>query len=71
MRIRVEKANIMRVTMIAPVNEANKMAVNPLKFTVSIDTLPPKKSITMATASAAPLLMPNIPGPAKGLRKAV
>ena len=71
LRTRVEKAKMIKVTAIAPTNAANKIAVKPLKFTVSIDTLPPKNSITTATAKAAPLFIPNIPGPARGLRKAV
>ena len=52
--------------MVSPSNDKKPPMLKP-----AIEILPPKASITTATASAAPLLMPNTSGPARGLRKAV
>ena len=61
----------MPVTNIAPVNAATNTAKNPDKFSTPILTLPPNSSITTATPSPAPLVIPKTEGPANGLRNAV
>ena len=66
-----EKKKRRTVTSIAPVNAASSMATKPLIVNIVVMMLPPKKSITSATPSPAPPVMPKMPGPAKGLRKAV
>ena len=47
------------------------MAAKPVMLTEPTESPPPKKSITNATPSPAPLFTPNTLGPASGLRKAV
>ena len=59
------------MTAIAPIKAAMRMATNPEILTEPAEILPPRKSITNATPSPAPLLTPNILGPASGLRNAV
>ena len=80
-----EKKVMTAITSIAPTKAAMRMARKPLTPTPAVAPLPrksapmkspramlpPKASITMATASPAPLLIPNTSGPARGLRKAV
>ena len=66
-----EKKKSSNVISIAPTNAASKMAKKPLTEKAAVVTFPPNKSITKATPNPAPLLMPNMPGPAKGFRNAV
>ena len=42
-------------------------AIKPFRVRMSVDTLPLKSSITIATPKLAPLLMPKMEGPASGL----
>lgn len=66
-----EKKNISAVTAIAPAKAATNTAIKPDTENKTVDTLPPKSSITSATPKPAPALIPNTSGPANGFRKAV
>ena len=55
----------------APMNADSRIAIKPLIEKAAVVTLPPINSMTKATPNPAPLLIPKMPGPAKGLRKAV
>ena len=59
------------ITVMAPTKAAVRMATKPERLTEPAEILPPKRSMTKATPRPAPLLIPKILGPAKGLRKAV
>ena len=61
----------MAITVMAPTKAASRMAAKPVMLTEPTESPPPKKSITNATPSPAPLFTPNTLGPASGLRKAV
>ena len=50
---------------------AVRMARNPETENSAVDSVPPSSSMTSATPSPAPALMPNTSGPASGLRNAV
>ena len=67
----LEKKKMTAITAIAPIKAATRMATNPEILTEPAEILPPKSSITSATPRPAPLLMPKMLGPARGLRKAV
>ena len=67
----LEKKNMTAITAIAPMNAATRIATKPEILTEPAEMLPPKSSITRATPSPAPLLIPKMLGPASGLRKAV
>ena len=71
LRTRVEKKKISDITAIAPTKAATRTAIKPERLTEPAEILPPNNSITRATPSPAPLLMPKTLGPASGLRKAV
>ena len=71
LRTSVEKKKMTAITAIAPTNAANSTAAKPLILTDPTERPPPRKSMTSATPSPAPLLMPKTLGPANGLRKAV
>ncbi len=62
-----DNAKTIAVTMIAPTNAATKMD----SWKPKAVALPPKSNVTKATARLAPLVIPKMEGPAKGLRKAV
>ena len=77
-----EKNVMTPITSIAPTKAASRMARKPPIATPSAvsrkpipqsprEMVPPKASITTATARPAPLLMPKTSGPARGLRNAV
>ena len=55
----------------APMNADSRIAIKPLIEKAAVVTLPPINNMTKATPNPAPLLIPKMPGPAKGLRKAV
>ena len=59
------------MTDIAPTKAASSTATKPDTLTLPNDRLPPSNSMTKATPSPAPLLMPKMLGPASGLRNAV
>ena len=59
------------MTAMAPTKAAMTRAMPPLSPTVAILTLPPVSSMTTATPTPAPPLMPNTSGPARGLRNTV
>ena len=71
MRTRVEKKKISAMTVMAPTKAAARMATKPERLTEPAEMLPPRSNITKATPRPAPLLMPKMLGPAKGLRNAV
>ena len=71
LRTRVEKKKITAITAMAPMNAARRIAAKPLMLTEPTEKPPPSMSITKATPSPAPLLIPKTLGPANGLRKAV
>ena len=58
-------------TSIAPTKAAVSTATNPDSENASVLMLPPQSSITNATPTDAPLLIPKMDGPASGFRKAV
>ena len=62
-----DKAKTIAVTMLAPTNAATTMD----SWKPKAVALPPKSNVTKATARLAPLVIPKMEGPAKGLRKAV
>ena len=66
-----EKNKMSRVTSMAPMKAAKRMAMKPVKENVSVTSEPPHSSMTRATPSPAPALMPKMSGAANGLRKAV
>lgn len=68
---RLEKNNNTAITATAPTNAAISTARNPVTETAPAVMLPPNRSITKATPRLAPLLIPNIDGPARGLQNAV
>ena len=70
-RTKPEKKKMTSMTAIAPKKAAARMATKPDNATVPAVMLPPRNSMTKATPRPAPLLMPKMPGSAKGLRKAV
>ena len=59
------------MTAPAPMKAAASTATKPVSDTVPSVMPPPKASITKAAPRLAPLLIPNIEGPARGLRNAV
>ena len=61
-----EKKNISAVTAIAPAKAATNTAIKPDTENKTVETLPPKSSITRATPKPAPALIPNTSGPANG-----
>ena len=67
----VENARMSAMTSMAPTKAAKSTAMNPESENPAAEMLPPMSSITRATPSEAPLLIPKILGPASGLRKAV
>ena len=71
LRTNVEKKNITAITAIAPMKAAIRMAAKPVSWRLPMESPPPKNSITRATPSPAPLLIPNTLGPARGFRNAV
>ena len=71
LRTTLEKKKMTAITAIAPTKAAKRMATKPETLTEPAEILPPKSNITSATPKPAPLLIPKILGPAKGLRKAV
>ena len=71
LRTTAERAEMSAVTAKAPTKAENRTAAYPAREREPADRLPPMPSMTTATARAAPLLMPNTSGPAKGLRKVV
>ena len=71
LRTIVEKAKMTAVTAIAPAKAPASTAMKPPTEKAPADSSPPRASITRATPTLAPLLMPKMPGPASGLRKAV
>ena len=62
-----DNAKTIAVTTLAPTNGATTMDSWKPKAVV----LPPKSNVIKATARLAPLVIPKMEGPAKGLRKAV
>ena len=66
-----EKKKMTSMTAMAPRKAAVSTAMNPDRATVPAVMLPPSSSMTRATPSPAPLLMPKMPGSASGLRNAV
>ena len=71
LRTMFEKKKMSAITVMAPTKAAARMATKPERLTEPAEMLPPKSSITRATPSPAPLLIPKMLGPARGLRKAV
>lgn len=71
LRTRVEKSSMRVVTVSAPMSAAVSTAANPIAERVATERLPPRTSITVATPRAAPDVIPNMSGPASGLRKVV
>ena len=71
LRTSVEKKKMTAITAMAPMKAASRMAAKPLTLTEPMERPPPRKSMTRATPRPAPLLMPKMLGPARGLRKAV
>ena len=71
LRTSVEKKKMTAVTSMAPAKAATNTATKPDTLTEPAEKLPPRNSMTRATPRPAPLLMPKMPGPANGLRKAV
>ena len=61
-----EKKNISAVTAIAPAKAETNTAIKPDTENKTVETLPPKSSITRATPKPAPALIPNTSGPANG-----
>ena len=70
-RTMVEKKKMIAITAIAPMKAATRIATNPEILTEPAEMLPPSNNMTRATPRPAPLLIPKILGPARGLRKAV
>ena len=70
-RTSVEKKKMSAMTAIAPMKAAIRIAAKPPIWREPTERPPPNKSITSATPKPAPLLMPKMEGPARGLRKAV
>lgn len=68
-RIMLERLNISKVTVVAPMNAAARTVAKPPMESMPTLTLPPYNSMTKATPSPAPLLMPRMDGSASGLRK--
>ena len=66
-----ENMNTIAITATAPKNAPVKTAAKPLNDKAPVVRLPPKSRMTSAAPTPAPLLMPNIDGSARGLRKAV
>ena len=71
LRTIVEKRKMSSMTAMAPMKAAARTATNPVTETLPAEKLPPSQSMTRATPSPAPLLIPKTLGPARGLRKAV
>ena len=67
----VEKNIMSAITAIAPTKAATRTATKPVSENDPAVMLPPRRSITSATPSEAPLLIPKMLGPARGLRNAV
>ena len=59
------------ITIIAPTKAAARTAIKPDILTEPTESEPPKPSITNATPTPAPLLIPKMLGPARGFLKAV
>ena len=59
------------ITAIAPTKAAARTAIKPVMLTEPTESEPPRPSITNATPTPAPLLIPKMLGPANGLLKAV
>ena len=70
-RTSVEKKKMSAMTAIAPMKAAISTAAKPLTCKEPMESPPPNNSMTKATPSPAPLLIPKTEGPASGLRKAV
>ena len=71
LRTTVAKNRISAMTVMAPTKAAKSMAAKPVRVNEPAETLPPRSSITSATPSDAPLLMPKMLGPARGFLNAV
>ena len=59
------------ITIMAPIKAAASTAIKPLMLTEPTEREPPKPSMTSATPTPAPLLMPKMLGPANGFLNAV
>ncbi len=66
-RIFLDNKSSMIMTVADPHNAPDITAIKPFRVRMSVDSLPLKSSITMATPKLAPLLIPKIEGPASGL----
>ena len=71
LRTMVANTSIRAITNMAPTKAAANVARKPVNEKAPAVILPPRSSITNATPSEAPLLIPKIPGSANGFRKAV
>ena len=67
----VEKRKMRAMTAMAPTKAAASTAMKPLTLTEPTLTEPPRPSMTRATPTPAPLLMPKMLGPARGFLNAV
>ena len=66
-----ESSMMTAITSIAPTKAAVSTAIKPVIVNEEVEMLPPQSNITSATPTEAPLLMPNIDGPARGFLNAV
>ena len=61
----------MAIIIVAPRNAPMMIAINPFMVSMSVVMLPFSSSITIATPKLAPLFIPKMDGPARGLLNAV
>ena len=71
LRMKVERNRMTAMMSIEPMKAPISTDINPEKVTPPATMAPPVASITIATPRLAPLLIPRMDGPARGLLKAV